>query len=133
LFLQRWIFYINFFFLGASVVLVVLFLDLNSVQDSFVDKLRRVDYNGTTLFMGSIASFLIPITWSGVMYAWDSWRTLVPLVIGAVGLLVFAFYEYRFAAEPMIPHSLFQNRTSTVAFLGSSLQDCTTCLCTSKL
>jgi hypothetical protein len=26
LFLQRWIFYINFFFLGASVVLVVLFL-----------------------------------------------------------------------------------------------------------
>lgn len=69
-----------------------------------------------------MSSFLIPLTWGGVSYPWDSWRTLVPLIIGAVGLLVFAFYEYRFAADPIIPPVIFQNRTATASFIGSILQ-----------
>jgi hypothetical protein len=120
--LKRWIFYINFPFIGVGVVLVIVFLRLNFVPSSLLDKLRRVDYIGSVLFVGSTASFLIPITWGGVIYAWDSWRTLVPLIIGAAGLVVFAVYEYRFAAEPTIPPSIFQNRTSSVSMLGSVLQ-----------
>lgn len=77
---------------------------------------------GTIIFVGSLSSFLIPLSWGGVSYTWDSWHTLVPLSIGAAGLLVFAFYEYRFAADPIIPPSLFQNRTSTASFIGSVLQ-----------
>lgn len=69
-----------------------------------------------------MSSFLIPLTWGGVSYPWDSWRTLVPLIVGAVGLLVFAFYEYRFATDPIIPPVIFQNRTATASFVGSVLQ-----------
>lgn len=46
----------------------------------------------------------------------------MPLIVGAVGLLVFAFYEYRFAADPIIPPVIFQNRTATASFIGSVLQ-----------
>lgn len=101
---------------------VLLFLRLNFVPSSLMDKIRRVDYVGTILFVGSTASVLIPLSWGGVMYNWDSWHTLVPLIIGAVGFAVFAFYEYFFASDPIIPYSIFQNRTATVSFIGSLLQ-----------
>jgi MFS family permease len=69
-----------------------------------------------------MSSFLIPLSWGGVSYDWDSWRTLVPLIVGGVGLLVFAYYEYRFASDPIIPPVIFENRTATVSFIGSVLQ-----------
>ncbi|KAJ9309632.1 hypothetical protein DTO217A2_922 [Paecilomyces variotii] len=118
----RWIFYINFPFIGIGVVLVLLFLKLNFVPSSLAEKLRRVDYAGTVLFIGSTASFLIPLSWGGVMYDWDSWRTLVPLIIGAVGLIAFAAYEYYVASDPIIPPTIFQNRTAVVSFVGAVLQ-----------
>ncbi|GLI78264.1 hypothetical protein PoHVEF18_006573 [Penicillium ochrochloron] len=118
----RWIFYINFPFIGFGVIFVVLFLRLSILPSSLVEKLRRIDYIGTVLFVGSMSSFLIPLTWGGVSYPWDSWHTLVPLIIGAAGLFVFAFYEYRFAADPIIPPKVFRNRTATVSFVGSVLQ-----------
>ncbi|GAD96995.1 MFS transporter, putative [Paecilomyces variotii No. 5] len=118
----RWIFYINFPFIGIGVVLVLLFLKLNFIPSSLAEKLRRVDYVGTVLFIGSTASFLIPLSWGGVMYDWDSWRTLVPLIIGAVGLITFGAYEYYIAADPIIPPTIFQNRTAVVSFAGAVLQ-----------
>ncbi|KAL1855594.1 hypothetical protein Plec18170_004316 [Paecilomyces lecythidis] len=118
----RWIFYINFPFIGVGVVLVLLFLKLNFIPTSLAEKLRRVDYIGTVLFIGSTASFLIPLSWGGVMYDWDSWRTLVPLIIGAVGLITFGAYEYYIASDPIIPPTIFQNRTAIVSFAGAVLQ-----------
>lgn len=50
------------------------------------------------------------------MYAWTSWRTIVPLVIGAVGLLGFVFWEVYGAAEPLIPLSIFGNRSASIAY-----------------
>lgn len=69
-----------------------------------------------------MSSFLIPLSWGGVSYDWDSWRTLVPLIVGGVGLLVFAYYEYHFADDPIIPPVIFQNRTAIASFIGSVLQ-----------
>jgi MFS family permease len=119
---QRWIFYINFPFIGVGALAILLFLKLNIIPTSLAEKLRKIDYVGTVLFVGSVASFLIPLTWGGVLYPWDSWRTLVPLIIGACGLAVFAYYESRFATDPIIPPTIFQNRTATVSFIGSLLQ-----------
>ncbi|KAJ5475214.1 hypothetical protein N7539_008280 [Penicillium diatomitis] len=118
----RWIFYINLPFVGVGAVFVIYFLNLKILPSSLAEKLRRIDYIGTFIFVGSISSFLIPLTWGGVSYPWSSWHTLVPLCIGAAGLLVFAFYEARFARDPIIPPMIFQNRTATVSFIGSILQ-----------
>ncbi|KAI2785979.1 hypothetical protein POX_h09744 [Penicillium oxalicum] len=118
----RWIFYINLPFVGVGVVFVILFLNLRIVPSSFSEKLRRIDYIGTFLFVSSISSFLIPLTWGGVSYPWSSWHTLVPLIVGAAGLLVFAFYETRYAKDPIVPPMIFRNRTATVSFMGSILQ-----------
>jgi MFS family permease len=119
---QRWIFYINFPFAGISLAMTVLFLRLNFIPTSLLAKLRRIDYIGATIFMGSTASFMIPLSWGGVQYPWSSWRTLVPLIIGFVGLLVFAYYEYRYAEHPIIPLEIFTSKTATVSFIGTVIQ-----------
>jgi hypothetical protein len=92
------------------------------VPSSLAEKLRRVDWIGIVLFVASTTAVLIPLTWGGIMYAWSSWHTLVPLLFGAAGLAAFSLYEVYVAAEPMIPASIFANRTATVTYLGTVFQ-----------
>lgn len=113
----RWIFYINLPFIGISYVMVPLFLRLSLPKGKLAEKLRRIDWGGSVLFVGSTTSFLIPLTWGGVMYEWTSWRTLVPLMIGIVGLIAFGVYERFVPAEPLLPASLFRNRTIILGYL----------------
>lgn len=117
----RWIFWINLPFIGISVVLVPLFLRLNILPESLATKLKRVDWIGAVLFVGSMTSFLIPITWGGVMYPWSHWRTLVPLLVGAAGLIAFCFYEKYGAPEPLLRLSVFANRTANIAYFTTTL------------
>jgi hypothetical protein len=68
----------------------------------------------------------------GVMYPWDSWRTLTPLLLGVAGLVGFAFYEWRLSSkafdsegnlllgdfvEPIIRCSIFSNWTISITYL----------------
>ncbi|RMD39615.1 hypothetical protein DV735_g5511, partial [Chaetothyriales sp. CBS 134920] len=117
----RWIFWINLPFIGVCFVLIPLFLRLNLVPSSIMSKLKRVDWIGTIIFVGSSVSFLIPLTWGGVMYPWSSWRTLVPLLVGAAGLAAFVLYEKFVAPHPSIPLSIFANRTTNTAFFTTVL------------
>ncbi|EZG18478.1 MFS multidrug transporter [Trichophyton rubrum] len=117
----RWIFYINFPFVGISLIFIILFFKLTRIPDSLATKLRRIDYIGSALFIASAVSFLIPVTWGGVMYDWSSWRTLVPLILGIAGLIGFMFYETYFAADPMIPVTVFATRTAVVSYIETVL------------
>ncbi len=62
---QRWIFWINLPFIGVAFVLVPLFLKLNFKPSRFSEQLKRVDWIGSVIFIGSTTSFLIPLTWVG--------------------------------------------------------------------
>ncbi|MCJ1459082.1 hypothetical protein MMC28_009459 [Mycoblastus sanguinarius] len=112
----RWIFYINLPFIGVALVFVPLFLKLNFKPSKLSEKLKRVDWVGSVIFIGSATSFLIPITWGGVSYPWDSWRTLVPLIIGIAGLVAFIPYEAYVAKEPLIRLDVFKNRTASASY-----------------
>lgn len=118
---QRWIFYINLPFIGIAFPFVFIFLTLHFKPTGLLNQLKRVDYIGTVLFICSTTSVLIPITWGGVSYAWSSWRTLVPLILGICGEVVFVAYEYFFAKEPLIRLRVFGNRTSSIAFLNDTI------------
>lgn len=51
------------------------------------------------------------------MYDWTSWRTLVPLIVGGVGLIAFAFWEEYGAKEPLIRTVIFKNRTAAASYV----------------
>jgi hypothetical protein len=115
----RWIFWINLPFAGTGLVMIIAFLSLNYRTSSFIAKLRRVDWVGAVLFIASATGFLIPMSWGGVMYDWTSWRTLVPLIVCGVGLVVFVLYEEFVAPEPLIRTAVFKSRTAGIVYFST--------------
>jgi hypothetical protein len=128
----RWIFLINLPIIGIGAVFIIFFLKLDQIPGQLVAKIRRFDWIGSTIFTASTVSFLVPMTWGGVMYSWSSWHTLVPLLIGVAGIVGFAFYERRLSSrafdadgkllpgnnvEPIIRFSIFNNATMLVTYL----------------
>ncbi|KAJ5081048.1 hypothetical protein N7456_013286 [Penicillium angulare] len=103
----RWIFYINFPFIGVGTVFVVAFLNLKVLPGSLLEKIRQIDYIGTVLFVGSLSSFLIPLTWG--------WHIL------RLGFMAHSRSTHHWR-DPIIPPAIFLNRTATVSFIGSTLQ-----------
>jgi MFS family permease len=67
----RWIFYLNLPIVAIGFVGVIAFLDLEQNDKSLRERFSEIDYFGTFLFVGSTTSFLIPITWGGVMFSWS--------------------------------------------------------------
>lgn len=55
----------------------------------------------------------------GVLYAWDSWHTLVPLILGVVGLAAFILYEEKLAKEQLVRMVIFKNRTAGITFVST--------------
>lgn len=108
----RWILYINLPFCVIAFVFVPIFLKLNQKIDTVWVKLARVDWIGTVMFIASVTAILIPISWGGVMYPWDHWRVLVPLVVGFASLTGFVLWEIYGAQEPLIALDIFMNRTA---------------------
>ncbi|KAH7399604.1 major facilitator superfamily domain-containing protein [Pyrenochaeta sp. MPI-SDFR-AT-0127] len=117
----RWVFWINLPFLGLGSILVTLFLKLNQKHSSFLAKLREIDWIGMVLFLASTTGFLIPVTWGGVQYAWDSWRTLVPLIVCAAGMIAFVVHQEYFAPNPLIRTSVFKNTSAAILFMSTVL------------
>lgn len=53
------------------------------------------------------------------MFAWSSYHTIVPLVIGAVGLIGWVFYEHYIPKYPILPLVLLKNRTNLAVLTGT--------------
>ena len=115
----RWIFYINLPIVAVGFVGIIAFLKLHFKATSLRTKLAQIDYIGSFIFVASLTAFLIPLTWGGVMYSWSNWHTLVPLVVGIVGLASFGFYEAKVASITILPLSLFRNRSTSISYFGT--------------
>ena len=55
------------------------------------------------------------------MFAWDSYQTLVPLVLGTVGVCSWLFYEYSVPNHPILPLTILSDRTAAICFAGTFL------------
>ncbi|TGO45857.1 hypothetical protein BCON_0360g00010 [Botryotinia convoluta] len=120
----RWVFYINLPICAVSFTLLWLFLRVKWVRELDVwDRLRRIDVIGNGLLVASTVSVLFALTWAGSLYAWSSFRVIVPLVVGLVGLvgLVGFFWveSSGWIVEPVMPRRLFANRTSIIIYINT--------------
>ena len=55
------------------------------------------------------------------MFDWNSWHTVVPMVLGVIGLLGFVAYSKYISPEPLIRGSIFSTSTAKVGYLGTFL------------
>ena len=120
----RWIFHINYPFVGVSIPLVYLFIRLQFPLSSLASKLRRIDVSGI-IFIGSTIPLLLGLSWGGFIHPWSSWRTIVPLTIGSMGEAVFCMWEFLgvplLGCDPLIPFDIFARRTTSLAYFQTVL------------
>ena len=104
----RWIFYVNLP-VGALAFMVI-----GAVfHATTATKQRRIDYLGAALLAASLSSVVLFTSLGGTTWAWNSPEIIALIVISIVSTLAFLVAEAR-AAEPILPLSLFRNRTFAV-------------------
>jgi len=118
----RWIFYLMFPFCFLGFCTIPWLLTLRPRTDTFLGKLKRVDWIGGILFTSSSAAFLVAISWGGSQYAWDSYQTLLPLCLGVFGILLTVAWERIRATDAFLRRSLFHCTSSFCAYAGAATQ-----------
>src|SRR5579863_10130481 len=105
----RWIFYIN-----VPIGIVALFTVAAVLHIPAKRVHHKIDWLGTALMSSGVTAIILLTTWGGTQYRWGS-GIIIGLAVGGVALIVaFCMVEAR-ATEPLIPLTLFKNRTFTAA------------------
>ena len=106
---------------GYSPYQAYLLMSCAPIQGHVLQKLARFDFLGSVLFTISAVAFLFGLTTGGVMFAWSSHQTLVPLIIGFAGMTVFVWWEFNMASEPLLEKKLFGTWTATATYLQTMI------------
>jgi EmrB/QacA subfamily drug resistance transporter len=104
----RWIFYINLPFGILDLVVTSIVLHIPKVKRE-----HKIDYFGAFLLVIAVTALLIGLSVLGPENGWTESRTLIAIIGGTLVSLMFVIWEGR-AVEPILPLTLFQNRTFTL-------------------
>lgn len=121
----RWIFYINLPIGGLGLIVILFFLNVRyKTSPTWAHALARVDFLGNAIFIPSMVAVFFGLITGGSVYPWGSWRTILPLVLGVLGWIIFHIHQASaICKEPSMPPRLFQHRTSAaslvIIFLGA--------------
>ncbi len=110
----RWVFYVNVPI--GVLALATLFFFFPHIKPHGHE--RSIDYWGVLALIFGVVPMLIAFSWAGTEYPWGSSRIIGLLAFSAIMLLGFVWLETR-AQEPVIPLSLFRNRTFTVSVIST--------------
>lgn len=106
--------------LTVALVMLFFFLHTNYQSDeTMARRFVRIDFSGNAIFITTITSVLLALTWGGTSYNWSNFRVILPLVIGFLGIGLFVAFEWtpRLCPEPSFPQVLLGNRTSSAALV----------------
>ncbi|KAI1317236.1 hypothetical protein EDD11_008829 [Mortierella claussenii] len=111
----RWCFLINLPLGVVTVASVLLFLRLPFERQELKKQLARIDYAGTALIIITVICLLLPITWGGTTYAWNSPVIIILFCVAVVLIGVLIWVESK-ALEAIIPPRLFLDVTVALLF-----------------
>jgi len=107
----RWIFYINLPLGIAALLVLQAVLQIHTGRRS-----HRIDWLGAGLMVAATITLLLVAEWGGREYGWLSPTILGMAFAGVVLTALFVAQELRHP-EPMVPLSMFADRTVTVSSL----------------
>lgn len=110
----RWNFFIALPFAVVAIILIQKTLHLTALAKRKVS----IDYAGIVLLSGGVSLLLIWVSLAGHQFDWNSAASYYMVGGAIVALLAFVFVELK-ATEPIIPLSMFKNRTFTLSVVAS--------------
>ncbi len=108
------------FFVGvpfAILALVLLQFTLHLPKPQRDTKVS-IDYFGIVLLAVGVSTLLIWVSMGGNQFDWDSSTSIMLVVTAGVAIAAFITVEF-FVKEPIVPMSLFRNRTFTLSVIAS--------------
>ena len=116
----RWIGWINLPFLVVAAPLLIFFLRLRPIEldETLSGNLNRLDWVGMMLMVTGITIFVLPMSWAGSLFPWQSWQTVLPMSLGVLVIVIFVVYEAKPVA-PVVPHRLFHSKTGNMTLVGA--------------
>ena len=123
----RWIFWINCPIAAADLLCMFPVLGRRTQEQRNATKqltlaTGQFDWVGNVLLPASSLAILLPLTMGGKMFAWSSFRIILPLVLGICGFIVFGIYETYFCAHPIIPPQILANIPAVCLQLQNFIQ-----------
>ncbi|OCK86293.1 MFS general substrate transporter [Lepidopterella palustris CBS 459.81] len=113
----RWSFYIPLICDGVGALLLFLFYFPPTFEEKHLrdhrskwQEIKSFDYVGLLLYIGGMVILLLGINWGGTSHPWKSAHVIVTIIVGALTLIAFGFWEvYANLVEPLVPYKLFKN------------------------
>ncbi|KAL0064241.1 hypothetical protein AAF712_008826 [Marasmius tenuissimus] len=106
----RWIFRLLLPLTAFSAVCCYFFMPLKPVESNWRVKLRRIDFMGSFLVLGSSMLIVMALTWGGSSYPWDNAHVLATGCIGIVLGIAFIVWEGKWPKYPLLPLYIFRQR-----------------------
>lgn len=99
----------SLFILPVVLVIIAFFMTLRSVPNSRIASQHKFDTVGTITSIIAIVGLIFTLD-EGPKAGWDAPLTLLGLIIGIVGTILFVFWELRYQ-EPLLDLRLFRKRS----------------------
>ncbi|MFT2817196.1 MDR family MFS transporter [Leifsonia sp. A12D58] len=110
----RW----NFFIALPVAILAIIMLQLTLHLPKHPKRKVHIDYLGAVLIAGGVSLLLIWVTLAGNQFEWASVPSFVMVAGSALLLIAAVIVEFK-TPEPIIPLSMFKNRTFTLSVVAS--------------
>lgn len=101
---------------GSVFVILLFFLKVASPGTPIVAGLKKIDWTGGALVVGSVLMVLLALDFGDVVFPWSSATVINLLVFGVVTGVLFVLNEWKFAKEPIIPLHLFSSKSAVAAY-----------------
>ncbi|KAF3764061.1 MFS general substrate transporter [Cryphonectria parasitica EP155] len=113
----RWIFWINLPCIAAAFLSIALCLQTKNKKVPFVAGVRTIDWPGIALISAGATLFLVGLQSGGTMTPWSSALPITLIVLGTLCLIAFGLVQWRVSARPLVPPSIFTQRSNAAALL----------------
>lgn len=106
------------FFVGVPIGLAALVVLQKTLHVPTPPREVHLDYLGATLIAGGVSALLVWVSLAGEQFAWGSPASLTLAGLGVAALVAAVVVELR-VPEPIIPMSLFRERTVVLSVVAS--------------
>ncbi|KAJ1954689.1 hypothetical protein EC988_002297 [Linderina pennispora] len=108
----RWLFYMNALILVFALALA--YLAMGAATPARSANLWHVDYVGMVLMAGCVTALVLALNYGGDLYAWSSGVVIALLILSAVLIGAFGYYEAKFAKDPIFPAGLLRSTNARI-------------------
>lgn len=120
----RWAFYINLVLAGIFGPILLYMSPTNQPAPEMTlrQKLRAIDWLGSVLFAGVLASYVVALTFGGSIWPWSDGRFIATITTCGVLLLAFVATQYFsvLCKTRIFPAHFLRSRTMVLLFIGTA-------------